>query len=152
MRTNELILYKHMEDGQILQDMTFLMENYDNDYYNMEDTDTLHVLTNFQTIQQSTEWTCGCASVLMTMNWFGMSKEETDISLAQQRQNGEVGGTYLEGMKQIFDYMNDEYDQDWVWVSTEDLDDPDGEESYVGRLVRPYSLSARSGYSCNGWL
>lgn len=37
MRTNELILYKHMEDGQILQDMTFLMENYDNDYYNMED-------------------------------------------------------------------------------------------------------------------
>ncbi len=37
MRTNELMLYKHMEDGQILQDMTFLMENYQNDYYNMED-------------------------------------------------------------------------------------------------------------------
>ena len=26
-----------MENGQILQDMTFLMENYQNDYYNMED-------------------------------------------------------------------------------------------------------------------
>ena len=25
MRTNELMLYKHMEEGQILQDMTFLM-------------------------------------------------------------------------------------------------------------------------------
>lgn len=37
MRTNELILYKHMEEGQILQDMTFLMENYGNDYYNKED-------------------------------------------------------------------------------------------------------------------
>ena len=37
MRTNELMLYKHMENGQILHDMTFLMENYDNDYYNMED-------------------------------------------------------------------------------------------------------------------
>ena len=37
MRTNELMLYKHMEEGQILQDMTFLMENYQNDYYNMED-------------------------------------------------------------------------------------------------------------------
>ncbi len=37
MRTNELILYKNMEDGQILEDMTFLMENYDNDYYNAED-------------------------------------------------------------------------------------------------------------------
>ena len=37
MRTNELMLYKHMEEGQILNDMTFLMENYENDYYNMED-------------------------------------------------------------------------------------------------------------------
>ena len=37
MRINELMLYKHMEEGQILQDMTFLMENYQNDYYNMED-------------------------------------------------------------------------------------------------------------------
>ena len=27
MRTNELILYKDMEDGELLQDMTFLMEN-----------------------------------------------------------------------------------------------------------------------------
>lgn len=37
MRTNELMLYKHMEEGGILQDMTFLMENYQNDYYNRED-------------------------------------------------------------------------------------------------------------------
>ena len=37
MRTNELMLYKHIEEGQILTDMTFLMENYDNDYYNKED-------------------------------------------------------------------------------------------------------------------
>ena len=37
MRTNELMLYKHMENGQSLQDSTFLMENYQNDYYNMED-------------------------------------------------------------------------------------------------------------------
>lgn len=31
------MLYKHMENGQILQDITFLIENYQNDYYNMED-------------------------------------------------------------------------------------------------------------------
>ena len=36
MRTNELILYKDMEDGELLQDMTFLMENYNNEYYNEE--------------------------------------------------------------------------------------------------------------------
>lgn len=37
MRTNELMLYRHMEQGQILNDMAFLMENYENDYYNKED-------------------------------------------------------------------------------------------------------------------
>lgn len=37
MRTNELVLYKNMEYGHILHDMTFLMENYNNEYYNRED-------------------------------------------------------------------------------------------------------------------
>ncbi len=37
MRTNELILYKDMEESGILQDLTFLMENYRNEYYNRED-------------------------------------------------------------------------------------------------------------------
>lgn len=37
MRTNELMLYKNMEYGDILMDMTFLMENYDSEYYNRED-------------------------------------------------------------------------------------------------------------------
>lgn len=41
MRTNELILYKHMEQQQILDDMTFLMENFDNEYYNKEDMRSL---------------------------------------------------------------------------------------------------------------
>ena len=37
MRTNELILYKNMEEGQLLQDMVFLVEEYENEYYNRED-------------------------------------------------------------------------------------------------------------------
>lgn len=37
MRTNELMLYKNMEHEEILTDMTFLMENCENDYYNAED-------------------------------------------------------------------------------------------------------------------
>ena len=37
MRTNELIIYKHMEHENILRDMTFLIENAGNDYYNRED-------------------------------------------------------------------------------------------------------------------
>ena len=37
MRTNQLMLYKNMEHGKLLQDMTFLMENCENEYYNKED-------------------------------------------------------------------------------------------------------------------
>ena len=37
MRVNELMLYRHMEQGEGLNDMAFLMENYDNEYYNKED-------------------------------------------------------------------------------------------------------------------
>ena len=37
MRTNQLMLYKHMEHGELLKDMTFLMENCENEYYNKED-------------------------------------------------------------------------------------------------------------------
>nr|WP_076777546.1 ATP-binding protein [Lachnoclostridium phocaeense] len=41
MRTHELIIYKNLEQEQILNDMTFLMENYNNEYYNEEDLKSL---------------------------------------------------------------------------------------------------------------
>ena len=37
MRVNELMIYKNIEEGEVLQDMAFLMENYDSDFYNQED-------------------------------------------------------------------------------------------------------------------
>lgn len=37
MRTNELVLYRYMEHEDLLRDMTFLIENADNEYYNKED-------------------------------------------------------------------------------------------------------------------
>ena len=37
MRTNELMLYKNMEYGELLKDMTFLMDNHGNEYYNRAD-------------------------------------------------------------------------------------------------------------------
>lgn len=88
----------------------------------------------------------------MVMNWFGMNEGENDISLATHRQNGDTGATYLTGMEEVFTYMNDTYDQDWIWFTNQDLDDPHGEESYIGDyclqagttrgLVRTHSLSA----------
>ena len=41
MRTNELVLYKNMDYEGLLQDMTFLMENCENEYYNKEDLKSL---------------------------------------------------------------------------------------------------------------
>lgn len=41
MRIHELIIYKNLEQEQILNDMTFLMENYDNEYYKQEDLKSL---------------------------------------------------------------------------------------------------------------
>ena len=108
------------------------------DCYNLKDTETLHVLENFQTLQQASEYSCGCASAAMVTNWFGKNEGETDMSLMHARQDGELGATYLDGMEDIFNYMNDTYDQDWVWVSTKDLKNPDGElesegeENYIG--------------------
>ena len=32
MRTNQLILYKNMEHEELLRNITFLMENYENEY------------------------------------------------------------------------------------------------------------------------
>ncbi len=42
-----------------------------NDYYNMKSEGSLHILPQFKTYQQTTEYTCGAASALMVMNYFG---------------------------------------------------------------------------------
>lgn len=41
MHTNELMIYRNMEYGKILKDMTFLMEHAGSDYYNTEDMKAL---------------------------------------------------------------------------------------------------------------
>jgi len=41
VKVNQLILYKHFEDGHILDDMTWIMDNYNNEYYNKEDITAL---------------------------------------------------------------------------------------------------------------
>ena len=41
------------------------------DYYHMQSSDTLTILTGFQTMQQTSEWACGVTSALMVLNWYG---------------------------------------------------------------------------------
>jgi hypothetical protein len=45
----------------------------------MESAGSLHILSGFETYQQTTEYTCGTASALMVLNWFGAGVfSETD--------------------------------------------------------------------------
>jgi len=133
------------------------------DYYNLKDGEsksgTLKILENFKTVQQSTEWTCGTASALMNIEWFGKNEvrtgddpgagsKETDVSLASHRQIdaetkvGKPGATSCAGMKEVFDYMSTQYGQKWTIFTNSDLDDPEGEESYIG----DYCLQAGDAY------
>ena len=41
MHTNELMIYRNLDYGKILQDMTFLIEHEGSGYYNQEDLRTL---------------------------------------------------------------------------------------------------------------
>lgn len=74
------------------------------DFYNMESTDTLTILPHFKTIQQSSEWSCGVASSLMVLNWYGKLGEYNEETLAQLRPQGDTpGATSLSEMIAIFD-------------------------------------------------
>ena len=74
------------------------------DFYNMESTDTLTILHNFKTIQQSSEWSCGVASVLMVLEWYGLRGDYTEESLAALRPQGlKPGATSLSQMVAMFD-------------------------------------------------
>ena len=69
------------------------------DFYNLESTDTLTILSRFKTIQQSSEWSCGVASALMVLEWYGLRGDYTEESLAALRPQGlEPGPTSLSEM------------------------------------------------------
>ena len=74
------------------------------DFYHMESTDSLTILPHFQTIQQSSEWSCGVASALMVLEWNGMRGDYTEETLAMLRPQGlEPGATSLSQMVAMFE-------------------------------------------------
>lgn len=58
------------------------------DFYNMEDTDTLTILTNFRTQQQTSEWSCGVSTVLMVLDWYGKLGDHNEETLGAFREQG----------------------------------------------------------------
>lgn len=73
------------------------------DFYNMESTDTLTILTGFQTQQQTSEWSCGVSSALMILNWYDALGEHDESTLAAFRSNGlDAAATSLRQATEIF--------------------------------------------------
>ncbi len=91
------------------------------DFYNMESNDTLSIISNFKTYQQTSEWSCGVCSALMVLDHYDKLDDYTEEDLAKFRSNGltpeattlkqeieifeKVGGFQLES---TYDYMDDE--------------------------------------------
>lgn len=73
------------------------------DFYNMKSTDTLSILTNFKTQQQTSEWSCGVSSALMVLNWYGRLEEHNEETLAALRSTEKrTPGTNLTQMIDMF--------------------------------------------------
>ena len=75
-----------------------------NDYYNMKSDDNLHILTNFKTYQQTTEYSCGCASALMVLNYFGITNYD-ELEICKEAGTSETNGTTIEGLISFFNKL-----------------------------------------------
>lgn len=75
-----------------------------NDYYNMESDDTLHILSHFQTYQQTSEYTCGAASALMVLNWFGQTQYHERV-IERLVESHSTKGTPVENLADFFDLI-----------------------------------------------
>lgn len=72
-----------------------------NDYYNWTSGGSLHILTHFETYQQTTEYTCGVASARMVLHRFGVD-EYDEMQLAELVQIDPEKGTSVEGLRDLF--------------------------------------------------
>ena len=109
MRVRELIVYKEFEDGQLLEDMEWLMDNYADEYYNIEDKaalfyDCIHELLDMAGYHgfYGNLWHCYLTHLLVN--------NENSYSMACEVK-GEIGGTINNAvlhdiaiMKEFFDF------------------------------------------------
>lgn len=84
-----------------------------NDFYNMESDETLHLLSHFETYQQTTEYTCGAACTLMVLNWFNKKRYHEHL-VGQLIESQPEKGSTVENIADFFDLIgwNVEYHAD----------------------------------------
>lgn len=73
------------------------------DFYHLTSTDTLTILPQFKTVQQTSEWSCGVTSALMVLDYYGKLGDWNEESLAALRHDSTEGATSLRQAMDIFD-------------------------------------------------
>ena len=98
-----------------------------NDYYNMKSEGTLHILENFETYQQSTEYTCGPSSAYMVLNWFkGDTKKYDELTIAEMSDTSDTTGVGVDGLTKFFEEIGWHVDSygDSAAGAFDDAEDP----------------------------
>lgn len=62
------------------------------DYYHVQPSGTLTILTGFQTMQQVSEWTCDVTSTLVVLNWYNRLDDWNEEGLVVLRHSLEGAG------------------------------------------------------------
>lgn len=75
-----------------------------NDFYHMGSDETLHILNQFKTYQQTAEYTCGAASSLMVLNWFG-EEQYHENAIASLLETHCTKGSSVENIADLFDLL-----------------------------------------------
>lgn len=75
-----------------------------NDFFHMKSDATLHILSQFRTYQQTTEYTCGAASALMVLNWFGQEQYH-EKAVAGLLETHQTKGSCVENVADLFDLI-----------------------------------------------
>lgn len=75
-----------------------------NDFFHMNSDATLHILSRFKTYQQTTEYTCGAASSLMVLNWFG-EEQYHEKAVAALLETHCTKGSSVENIADLFDLL-----------------------------------------------
>lgn len=112
MREQELIVYRNFEDGDLLYDMVWLMEHYDDEYYNEEDMSSLLYECVHHLIELAGEygfhgnlWHCYLANLLVN--------NENSYSCGCEIR-GEIQGTINEAALHDIVIFKEFYDYDFT--------------------------------------
>lgn len=96
---------------------------YDVDFYNAQPTDTLSILPQFETIQQTSWWSCGVSATEMVLNYYGKRGDWNEESLAALREDhsDQHIGTCLDQIIDMFEAVGS-FELETTYDYIDDLD------------------------------